>query len=329
MTTTLKNDLRSYFKDENLFQSEYYLNESGENTFRGIQEDSDFYTMFDNGNGGELKGKDGNPAKAAAIHSSSMLAYNFFSWIDETHPFVYEGVKYDKVVFEEKLRVLEWSTSDGKKFPKSNAKANMDVVLAGKNDEGGTSLLFIESKFTEHLSNARADLTKMVLSYSTPQCYFEKGGEWAELVEKWKEMARNNSNKVYFSGIKQDICHLVAISNLMNGHTREWFNKEGAGGKDKGSWLHYFRGLTLKGGEEVKFRNIVFSPPEKYKDDCRYVENYRDLYDKFEQEVKKIIPAELNIGLITYTDLWKAMKPYIKDDNLGNYLQKRYLEFQM
>ena len=328
MTTKLKDDLRSYFKDKDLFQSKYYLKESGKNTFLGGIPQT-FYKMFKNGNGGELEDKNGTPAKAAAIHSSSMLAYNFFSWINEDNPFVYEDVKYDKVVFEEQLRVLKTGTSDGKKFPKSNAKANMDVVLAGRNAEGKISLLFIESKFTEHLSNARADLTQMVLSYSTPQCYFEKGREWADLVESWKKKAKDNSNKGYFSGIKQDICHLISISNLMNGHTRDWFNKEGAGGKGYGSWLKQVYGLTLVGDEEMKFRNIVFSPSERYKGDFQDMKNYRNLYEVFEREVKDIIPSSLKIGLITYTDLWQAMEPSIKDEKLRDYLQERYVNYQV
>lgn len=324
MTKQFKNDLRAFFTEADLFQSDYYLKDADLNTLNGIQEC--YRAMFDNGNGGELVEKNGEPAKSAAIHSSSMLAYNFFSWINESNPFLFEGVKYDKVVFEEQLRVLEFGTSDSIHFPKSNAKANIDVVLAGTNAQGRPSLLFIESKFTEHLSNARADLNKMVLSYSTPKCYFEYGEEWASLVKTWKDRAILPSPNGYYNGIKQDICHLVAISNLMNGHTREWFNTVGATSK-KGSWLKNRYNLSITGDEEIKFRNVIFSPSSRYKADVRDVSNYRSLYAVFEQEVKSIIPSSLEIGLITYSNIWKEMKQCIQEERLKKYLEERYMAF--
>ena len=45
--------------------------------------------MFCRGEGKELYPKDGKREKAACVYSSSMLAYNFFSWIDQNHPFYY------------------------------------------------------------------------------------------------------------------------------------------------------------------------------------------------------------------------------------------------
>lgn len=326
MTRQLKNDLKAFFTDESLFQNEFYLKCPNMNTYQGIQ--TKFVKMFDKGNGGELFEKNGVPPKAAAIHSSSMLAYNFFSWINEENPFIYDGVKYDKVVFEEKLLVLDRGTSDLIHFPQSNAKANMDVVLAGRDLKTGckTSLLFIESKFTEHLSNAKGDLINMALSYSTPKCYFEKGNDWAELVDSWKEKANSESKKGYYNGIKQDICHLISLSALMDGFTLEWFNKKGSSG-DKGSWLNTM-GISLEGGEEIKFRNIIFSPAERYALDFNDTLNYRELYGEFEKDVQEIIPGELDLGFITYADLWRDMKHCIKDKELKKYLEGRYITFQ-
>ena len=215
MTTKLKKAIKTFFGDQTKFEAPYYLKDTRDNTFSEIP--PKFRAMFDNGNGGEFVRKGDDLAKAAAVHSSSMLAYNFFGWIDQGNPFTFEGVEYDKVVFEEQLRVLAYGTSDNVKFPVSNAKANMDVVLAGENlITGKTSLLFIESKFTEHLSNAHADMTNMVLSYSVPRCYFTKGEEWAALIKSWKDRASDEKKSGYYSGIKQDICHLISISNFIS-----------------------------------------------------------------------------------------------------------------
>ena len=114
----------------------YYLESYEDNIFVAMQ--PVFYNMFWQGSGSELKsGRRGEKPKAAALHSSSMLAYNFFHWICDETPLIYKGVVYNKVVFEEKLRVL-----------KGNNTANMDIVLVSKDNK---TILFIESKFTEHL----------------------------------------------------------------------------------------------------------------------------------------------------------------------------------
>jgi hypothetical protein len=60
-----------------------------------------FQNMFNDGSGSELH------SKAEAVHSSSMLSYNFFHWIDEEHPFVFEDVIYTKVLFEVKLKTIK------------------------------------------------------------------------------------------------------------------------------------------------------------------------------------------------------------------------------
>ena len=79
-------------------------------------DESHFYDFRQNIFGGKMKPKfikmfmdcDGNElvSKACAVHSSSMLGYNFFHWISEEQPFTYEGIQYTKVLFEVKIRYL-------------------------------------------------------------------------------------------------------------------------------------------------------------------------------------------------------------------------------
>lgn len=328
MTTQLQNALKSFFSDPSKIETAYYVRDIRDNTFLEIPQA--VKKMFDNGNGGEFVSKGNELPKSAAIHSSSMLAFNFFGWINKENPFEYDGVRYDKAVFEEQLRVLKYGTKNiAAPLKKSQSKANMDVVLAGKSIETGrTSLLFIESKFTEHLTNNHSDMTDMVLSYSVPECYFSMGTEWSRLVNSWKSRAQDKKAVGYFSGIKQDICHLIAISNLMNGDTREWFNTVGSS-KKSGSWLKSNFGLEIKGDEEFRFRNIVFSPGSMYADDNNYVTAYENLYDQFEKEVSPLIPPTLGIGLITYAELWEEMKNSIRNEALKNYLEQRYIRYQL
>ena len=110
-----------------------------ENIYGG-QMSEHFQDMFDEGSGGELH------SKAEAVHSSSMLSYNFFHWIDDEHPFEWEQVKYTQVFFEVKMKTIK----------ESPAPANMDVVLIDKDKK---HLLFIESKFTEYTETKKFELS--------------------------------------------------------------------------------------------------------------------------------------------------------------------------
>lgn len=147
----LSQQLSEYFeKDPSVFddpKKKTHLNNYRQNTFTGgISQRCEL--MFNNGQGDELE------KKAKAIHSSSMLGYNFFSWItgeDENSILDFKGVKYSKVYFEVQLPTLVGS----------NYFANMDIVLEGKDDTGKKTLLFIESKFTEHEGKGFGEMRDM------------------------------------------------------------------------------------------------------------------------------------------------------------------------
>ena len=66
--------------DEKGYASSYF-----DNIFQN-EMDEKHIRMFCRGEGKELFPKEGEKEKAACIYSSSMLAYNFFSWIDKNIP---------------------------------------------------------------------------------------------------------------------------------------------------------------------------------------------------------------------------------------------------
>lgn len=248
-----------------------------------------FYEMFWQGYGSELKpGRGGEKPKAAALHSSSMLAYNFFHWISEETPLTYEGVIYDKVVFEEKLRVL-----------KGNNMANMDIVLVSKDNN---TVLFLESKFTEHLEML------FTRTYHNPTNYLSQGETWSSVIRTF------NLRSHYYAGIKQIMCHLMGINNLaINQDALNWFNKN--------SWLNKVYGITLKGDENYIFKSIVFQPNDPELKSL--TESYMDLVRREAQEFSflkdniKVIPNPI----ITYGTLWEeSIKASIKDQSLIEYL---------
>ncbi len=160
-----------------------------------------FYQMFDAGNGSELKhsmvaGNKISP-KACAVHSSSMLAYNFFHWISPEHPLRFsDGKTYDKVYFEVKLPVL-------KSHPGS--PANMDVVLVSDDCH---SILCFESKLSEYTKHGDAEFK---LAYTERKNYYNNHfvDDFVSYIKGFK-----NVNHAYNDGIAQMVKHLIAITNL-------------------------------------------------------------------------------------------------------------------
>ena len=256
--------------------------------------------MFCKGEGKELLPKEGKKEKGACIFSSSMLAYNFFSWIDKEHPLLFDGVKYDRVVFEEQFRVLK----------NRNNKANLDVVLVSEDEK---TILLIESKFTEHFKLGTVDISE---AYDDPTSYFANGIRWVPIIKQIRDRM-NSGEEAYFEGIKQVTCHLIGISSvILNDEARDWFNHN--------SWLHHIEGLNLKGDETFRFKSIVFHPNTE--GEMIRSEDYEALNREFTLGIN-FLPAKLLIDnpIITYRDIWNmGLETSITDNDLKAYLA-RYL----
>ena len=272
--------------DDNFYLDSYEENIYGE--MPGV-----FQEMFGQGSGSELKPRRrGEKPKAAALHSSSMLAYNFFHWISEGTPLTYDGVVYDKVIFEEKLRVL-----------KGNNKANMDIVLVSKDRN---TFLFLESKVTEHLE------LLFSRTYHDPNMYLSQGETWSSMIRAF------NLSSHYYAGIKQIMCHLIGINNLAsNEKALNWFNDN--------SWLNKLYKISIKGDKTFIFKSIVFQPKDSELSSLTesYMGFVREEAKKFSflKDNIKVIPNPI----ITYRDLWKGgMEGSIQDSKLKEYLE-RYL----
>jgi hypothetical protein len=258
--------------------------------------------MFCRGEGKELYPKDGKREKAACVYSSSMLAYNFFSWIDQNHPFYYADQKYDKVFFEEQFRVLK----------SRNNKANLDVVLVS---EDNNTILLFESKFTEHFKTGKVDIKD---AYYKPDSYFCYGDNWVSVFQDLQNRMAANKN-AYYEGLKQVACHLIGISSaVLDDSARQWFNDN--------SWMHRFEDIELKKENETVFifKSIVFHP--KTKEEGTASQNYEELNKEFVEGIK-FLPENLVISspIITYRHIWdNGMRDSIQDPKLRAFLE-RYL----
>ena len=258
-----------------------------------------YFKMFKKGGGKELSPKDGQKEKAACLYSSSMLAYNFFHWVNQTTPLTYDGEMYNKVVFEEQFRVLK----------SRNNRANLDVVLVSHDNK---TLLLLESKFTEHLKKGDVDIRPSY--FDTANYYKNDGSRWAEIMRDLQEQMKEKD--AYYDGLKQIACHLIGISSAeKDRRAREWFNNN--------SWLHNLYNINLESIERFIFKSIVFHPLTKEED---------VLSEQYEQRVKDFVkkisflPQSIVIHknpIITYKEIWEeGMKASINDDRLIEYLEQ-------
>lgn len=296
----LKNALCSYFQKEGTTKREVnangYLHSFLDNVY-GHKMIIEHQQMFDHGSGGELH------SKAEAVHSSSMLGYNFFSWINEKNPFFFDDVTYTKVYFEVQLRTL---------CCRSNP-ANMDIVLDGTNKDGKRVLLFIESKFLEYTNFDKMELSD---SYLEPNNYYVNYVDypWNKVAESLIEKTKDT--KHYNGGLKQSFCHLVALNAIKNPMALTLFNN------NKNNDLK-IENLT---GIEIRFMNAIFCPSEDYEEYERYCD-YENHYKRFMQLIETNAPHSVQPKWYNYSQIWNVMKTQIKDPKRIEYIQHRYMDF--
>ena len=274
----------------------FYYQDYNSNIYKEMSDK--FQNMFGKGSGGELVD---TPAKAKAIDSSSMLAYNFFCWIDENNTFTYDGIEYDKVFFEVKLRTLSCRSTP----------ANLDIVLVSKDNK---TAWFIESKFTEFYKTGKEELSD---SYTNEENHYTKG--LSELANLYRE--NFNAKKHYSAGIKQNVCHLISLINFIKSEeTRKAFEKN-----YKKSCYECFQKV-----EKVKFSNLLFEPNideanELYKDYQKYLEEFKTSIkeiDILKQYIENIVPNDF---VITYREIFDSMKKQMKEKAHIDYLKNRYM----
>jgi len=299
---------RKYNIIPNVYKNSPYCMSVNDNIFPKEMDDR-FKKMFLNGNGNELDGK------ACALHSSSMLAFNFFYWIDETHPFEMDGYKFTKAYFEVQLPTLQGSTP-----------ANMDVVLEGKD-----VLLFIESKFTEHFSNANSQMKKMLdSSYckrnSRYKYYYHNAqnfSNWESLIKDFATLSEGSDG--YYDGIKQEICHLIALTNLKHDEkVREDYEKRYEVSEETERVDH----PTITGNETFLFYNVLFDPEDNYEESNCFKNYKEDLYEKLEKELEdnKLgwVKNDITMKIKSYRDIFEKI-PDTAD--VKHYLEQRYMNF--
>lgn len=293
---------------KNLYANSAYCMAVDYNVFSGIMPEN-FRKMFLNGSGNELTGK------ACAVYSSSMLSYNFFHWISPSNPLYLDGHKYTKVYFEVQLPTLQGSTP-----------ANMDVVLEEIHQDGKRTLLFIESKFTEHFSNANSEMMGMSMnSYSKRNKRLPYYPSNSNRFEKWKSIIKefadeSLTNVGYYDGIKQEICHFLALSNLMADSEARMDYEERYKGKS------YVEHPTINGDEEFLFYNILFDAADRFIESDKF-EIYQALYKKLQSQLS-FLTEHITAEVHSYRDIFNSIiDSGVASQELIAYLDKRYMQY--
>lgn len=287
----------------------YYVNDININLIGGNMDDA-HRKMFENGSGSELKD---TPAKAKAIDSSSMLAYNFFRNINDKCTITIDNVEYNKVFFEVKLRTLE-----GRSNP-----ANLDVVLVSKDKK---TVLFIESKFLEYLENGAAEFSD---SYTKEDSYFMDNKVDVEDLLKMSNNFKNNRGH-YNYGIKQNICHLIGISNLKNsGDARKWFEETYTNSKYKDVYTKSDIDVFINPATTFRFMNILFCPQNEeakkaYKDYRNDLEDFLKNVERFPEKIRNSYIGETFIK--TYKELFDEICDNLPIETKEE-LKNRYIDY--
>lgn len=152
------------------------------------------------GDGQELR-------RISTLHSSSLLAFLFFSGVSKLNKLAINGIEYDKCFFEIQNKVFPNS-------PSSDRPSNVDVVLYSSHSN---QLLFIESKFTEYMSHGKAfaaekyhDIISNIIKNCDLNLCIEDGIKCDER-NGFKICLKNGRNNQYIEGFKQAISHIIGI----------------------------------------------------------------------------------------------------------------------
>ena len=280
-----------------------------------------FHDMFMAGDGHELEDytdKNGrlHIAHAKAINSSSMLAYNFFYWVSPEHPLKLYGNTFDKVYFEVKFPVMA-RTSKGRPV---NRPSNMDVVLIS---DDCSTMLCIESKYTEHTHNQQAIFSD---AYFKPACYYEGNPYRTSFIKL--ALRYNEEGNGYYAGIKQDISHLIGLTNIMHdADALAWF-------KANNPFIEPEVMSRLSAHTAIIFTNLLYTRPQLKNDIYGNIPPREDeekaypyllaelIYDHLWQSMDE--PLLLSRFIVTYPELFNEVAPQMPEA-LAEYLDNRYV----
>lgn len=241
------------------------------------------------------------------------IARDFFGWISAEHPLTLNGLTYDKVYFGIKFPVFA-KTTDGQPY---NQPANMDVVLIS---DDCLAMQCITSCHTEHIHKQAANFAD---AYFKPSCYY-KDNPYRTSFIKWA-LRYNEKKNGYFAGIKQNISHIIGITNILHdADALAWF-------KANNPFIEPEVLAQINQNTEIIFTNLLYYCPEMgtdiYGDIHAEEKTYpyllaEFLFDHLQNNLDE--PLLLSRFITTYPELFAEIQSQMPN-GLAEYLDNKYV----
>lgn len=212
------------------------------------------------------------------LHSSSLIAYLMFGQITKEQPLVIrvndKDVKFTDVHFEVKNPIEDNDTHP----------SNVDVVLSNN-----TTILFIESKFTEYLCRSR--VAKNISDNRYGNCFRELFNSFDGIKynmgkdESSTMLVSSDGKSHYIDGLKQVVAHYMGLEYASQ---KGWFGQK----------------RENINGRSLCFAEIVFDFGDEWS--LKALDDYRTLYQKLVERLPHGDSIIVLPKIMTYQELFKC-----------------------
>ena len=251
--------------------------------------------------------------KIATFPEKDSISCKFFSWVCVKHPLTFHSTVYDKVYFEVKFPLFN-ETSENES---AEVYSKMDIVLIS--DDCMTMLCFASSH-TEHTHHQAAIFKD---AYFKPSCYY-KDNPYRTSFIKWA-LRYNEKKNGYFAGIKQNISHIIGITNILHdADALAWF-------KANNPFIESEVLAQINQNTEIIFTNLLYYCPEMGTDiygDIHAEEKAYPyllgelLFDHLQCALDE--PLLLSRFITTYPELFAEIQSQMPN-GLAEYLDNKYI----
>ena len=251
--------------------------------------------------------------KVATFPEKDSIAHDVFQWVGAGHSLTLYGTTYDKVCFDVKFPVL---TNTLEEEPIVEC-SNMDIMLIS--DDCMTMLCFVSSH-TEHTHHQAAIFKG---AYFKPSCYYKENPYRTSFIKY--ALRYNEKKNGYFAGIKQNISHIIGITNILHdADALAWF-------KANNPFIEPEVLAKINQKNEIIFTNLLYYRPEMgtniYGDIHAEEKTYpyllaEFLFDHLQNNLDE--PLLLSRFITTYPELFAEIQSQMPN-GLAEYLDNKYV----
>ena len=251
--------------------------------------------------------------KIATFPEKDSIAHDVFQWVGAGHSLTLYGTTYDKVCFDVKFPVLTHTLEEEPIVECSN----MDIMLIS---DDCISMLCFASSHTEHIHHQAAIFKD---AYFKPSCYYKDNPYRTSFIKC--ALRYNEKKNGYFAGIKQNISHIIGITNILHdADALAWF-------KANNPFIEPEVLAQINQNTEIIFTNLLYYCPEIgtdiYGDIHAEEKTYpyllaEFLFDHLQNNLDE--PLLLSRFITTYPELFAEIQSQMPN-GLAEYLDNKYV----